>query len=89
MSPGAPVDIVAHVVLVARCARRRLEHSTVPEVQFTVRDGPRTGRSFQLFNAPVPNSSSEPNDRVVENLSGLGPKLYRGFKVWSTLEVFF
>jgi hypothetical protein len=63
--------------------------STLPQVNITILDASVACKNFQLFNAPVPNSSSEPNDRVVENLAGLGSKLYRSFKVWSTKELFY
>jgi hypothetical protein len=85
---GATLGIAAFRVNEVRTLNN-FSSSTLPEVQITVLDAAETCKNFQLFNAPVPNSSSEPNDRLVENLSGLGPKLYRSFKVWSSLEVFF
>ena len=39
--------------------------STLPEVQITILDASMYGNSeFNLFSAPVPASSSEPNDRI-------------------------
>jgi probable HAF family extracellular repeat protein len=67
----------------------KFSSSTLPQVNITILDASVACKNFQLFNAPVPNSSSEPNDRVVENLAGLGSKLYRSFKVWSTKELFY
>jgi hypothetical protein len=37
----------------------------------------------------VPNSSSEPNDRVVENLAGTGSNGYRRLMQWLDRALFF
>jgi uncharacterized repeat protein (TIGR01451 family) len=73
---GSTLGIVAFTVNVVRTLNN-FSSSTLPEVQITVRDPKLVCRNFKLLNAPVPNSSSEPNDRVVENLAGVGSKLYR------------
>jgi hypothetical protein len=85
---GATYGIAAFRVNVVRTLNN-FSSSTLPEVQITVLDPAATCQNFQLFNAPVPNSSSEPNDRRVESLAGLGTKAYRSFLVWPTLEMFF
>jgi hypothetical protein len=63
--------------------------STLPEVQITVLTPATTCGSFELFNAPVPNSSSVPNDRVVENLAGTGSNGYLRLKVFPDPPTFF
>jgi hypothetical protein len=50
--------------------------STLPEVQLTILETDVCG-AWSLFNAPVPRSSSVPNDIDPANLAGNGPNGYR------------
>ncbi|HEX9895600.1 MAG TPA: hypothetical protein VGA78_16840 [Gemmatimonadales bacterium] len=58
--------------------------STLPEVQITILSTSVCG-NWVLFNAPVPASSSVPNDRVAPG----SPAGYYSLKVWAALPVFY
>jgi hypothetical protein len=85
---GSTLGIAAFHVNTVRTLNR-FSSSTLPEVQITVLSAADACGPFELFNPPVPNSSSEPNDRVVENLAGLGSKAYLRFNVFSNQPTFF
>jgi len=63
---GATNGIVAFKVTAARDLTV-LSSSTMPEMQITIVDPATACTSFQLFNAPVPRSSSVPNDIRASN----------------------
>jgi len=85
---GATLGIAAFRVNVVRTLNR-FSSSTLPEVQITVLNAADTCKNFQLFNAPVPRSSSVPNDRLVENLAGTGSNGYRQLRFNPEWELFF
>jgi hypothetical protein len=85
---GATLGIAAFRVNAVRTLNN-FSSSTLPEVQVTVLNPAEACRSFKLFNPPVPNSSSVPNDRVVANLAGTGSNGYRSLLQWPTLPTFF
>jgi hypothetical protein len=59
--------------------------STLPQVTLTILDAAKACGPTALFNAPVPKSSSEPNDRVAPG----SPVGYRALKAWATEGLFF
>jgi len=73
---GATLGIAAFKVESAHTLDR-FSSSTLPQVKITVLDPAVACKNFRLYDAPVPNSSSEPNDRVIPSTVGVGPKLYR------------
>jgi uncharacterized repeat protein (TIGR01451 family) len=85
---GATLGIAAFRVNQVRTLNN-FSSSTLPEVQITVLDAAATCTNFQLFNAPVPNSSSVPNDRRVESLAGTGSNGYRSIFWNPAYPVFF
>jgi hypothetical protein len=85
---GATLGIAAFRVNQVRTLNN-FSSSTLPEVQITVLNPATTCKNFQLFNAPVPNTSSIPNDRVVENLAGTGSNGYRRLMQWLDRALFF
>jgi len=58
--------------------------STLPQVRLTITDPSACGQ-WQLFNAPVPESSSVPNDRIAPG----SPTGYRRVMQWPGLPTFF
>jgi hypothetical protein len=58
---GATLGVVAFDVTAVR-RLRGFSSSTLPEVQLTIRATSRCGGSWALLDAPVPQSSSVPND---------------------------
>ena len=62
--------------------------SSLPLVSVTVLD-PASCGDWQLFNAPVPRSSSEPQDTRAEAPAGVGEKAYRQLKTWLARPTFF
>jgi hypothetical protein len=85
---GATYGIAAFRVNKVRTLNN-FSSSTLPEVQITVLDAKETCGSFQLFNAPVPRTSSVPNDRVVENLAGTGSNGYLRLLQWPLKALFY
>lgn len=74
---GETLGIVAFRVDEVR-RLRNFSSSTLPEVQLTILDTGVCG-ARSLFDAPVPRSSSVPNDIDPANLAGLGSNGYRQF----------
>jgi predicted xylose isomerase-like sugar epimerase len=62
--------------------------STLPEVQLTIRSASTCG-TWTLFNAPVPRSSSVPNDIDPANLAGTGNNGYRQLLTYPEQPLFF
>jgi uncharacterized repeat protein (TIGR01451 family) len=64
---GATLGIAAfHVISVHTL--NNFSSSTLPQVRIRVLNPAAACTNFQLYNAPVPNSSSVPNDRVVPSV---------------------
>jgi hypothetical protein len=63
--------------------------STLPQVTLTILDSASTCGNWQLFNAPVPRTSSVPNDRQVNSLAGTGTNGYRQLEVYPGLDPFY
>jgi hypothetical protein len=80
---GATLGVVAFRVD-ATNTLNGFSSSTLPQVTLTINDPSACG-NWQLFNAPVPASSSTPNDRVSPGSSSG----YLRIKQWSTLPLFF
>jgi hypothetical protein len=72
---GATLGVVAFEVKAVR-RLRGFSSSTLPEVQLTIRSTSGCG-TWTLLNAPVPRSSSVPNDIDPANLVGTGSSGYR------------
>jgi hypothetical protein len=75
---GATLGIAAFRVESAHTLNN-FSSSTLPQVRITVLDPSQACRNFRLYDAPVPNSSSVPNDRVVlSTFNFTGSSSYRG-----------
>jgi hypothetical protein len=84
---GETLGIVAFDVVEVR-RQDQFSSSTLPEVQITIRNASVCG-TWSLFNAPVPRSSSVPNDIDPLNLAGLGSNGYRQFLTLPGEPLFF
>src|SRR5688572_30717634 len=80
---GETLGIVAFTVNETRTLNG-FSSSTLPEVQITILNTNVCG-TFQLFNAPVPRSSSEPIDREAPG----SPVGYRALMAWANAALFF
>jgi hypothetical protein len=63
--------------------------STLPQVTVTILDAEEACGDWQLFNAPVPSSSSEPSDTRPDRPPTIGEKGYRQLKTQPAKELFF
>lgn len=79
---GATLGIVAFTVIQTRTLNG-FSSSTLPQVTIRI-NNPATCNPTELFNAPVPKSSSIPNDRIAPG-SSVG---YRQVKVYPNLAQF-
>jgi hypothetical protein len=63
----------------------RFSSSTLPQMKITILDASVACGNWELFNAPVPKSSSVPNDRLIPpSTSG-----YHSLMVWPSLPLFY
>jgi hypothetical protein len=84
---GETLGIVAFQVDAVR-KLNGFSSSTLPEVQLTIVQTTACG-TWTLFNAPVPRSSSVPNDIDPQNLAGVGSNGYRALLTHPAQALFF